>query len=72
MSAQEIMAELPKLTPEELRQVQHKIEELIPRENVDAESVWDVFERFAGTAKGLPADMAANHDHYLYGTPKKS
>lgn len=27
--------------------------------------------RHAGKAKGLPQDMAENHDHYLYGTPKK-
>ncbi len=27
--------------------------------------------RFAGTAKGLPSDMACNHDHYLHGRPKK-
>jgi len=26
---------------------------------------------FAGTVKGLPPDMAKNHDHYLHGTPKK-
>ena len=25
----------------------------------------------AGTAKGLPRDMARNHDHYLHGSPKK-
>lgn len=31
-------------------------------------------ERYAaviGMAKGLPEDAAENHDHYLYGTPKK-
>ena len=27
--------------------------------------------KFAGTAKGLPSDMARNHDHYLHGHPKK-
>jgi len=27
--------------------------------------------RFAGTAKGLPSDMAENHDHYLHGRPKR-
>jgi len=27
--------------------------------------------KFAGTAKGLPSDLARNHDHYLYGMPKK-
>ena len=26
---------------------------------------------FAGKAKGLPADLAAQHDHYLHGTPKR-
>jgi hypothetical protein len=24
----------------------------------------------AGSVEGLPPDMARNHDHYLYGTPK--
>ena len=24
-----------------------------------------------GTAKGLPLDLAENHDHYLHGRPKK-
>ena len=31
-------------------------------------------ERFAnviGMATGLPPDASVNHDHYLYGTPKK-
>ncbi len=27
--------------------------------------------RYAGQASGLPADLARNHDHYLYGLPKK-
>ena len=25
----------------------------------------------AGTAEGLPPDLAENHDHYLHGLPKK-
>jgi hypothetical protein len=29
-----------------------------------------VLLKYAGRAKGLPADMAAQHDHYLHGTPK--
>jgi len=31
-------------------------------------------ERYAsviGKAEGLPEDAAENHDHYLYGTPKR-
>ena len=27
--------------------------------------------KFAGRAKGLPPDIAENHDHYLHGHPKK-
>lgn len=27
--------------------------------------------KFAGSVKGMPRDLARNHDHYLYGTPKK-
>ena len=27
--------------------------------------------KFAGAAKVLPHDAARNHDHYLYGTPKR-
>ena len=27
--------------------------------------------KLAGRAKGLPPDAAKNHDHYLYGTPKR-
>ena len=27
--------------------------------------------RHAGKATGMPEDMAAQHDHYLHGTPKR-
>jgi hypothetical protein len=27
--------------------------------------------QYAGIVDDLPADLAAEHDHYLYGTPKK-
>jgi hypothetical protein len=27
--------------------------------------------KYAGQAKGLPPDLAKDHDHYLHGTPKK-
>ena len=27
--------------------------------------------KLAGTVKGMPPDMARNHDHYLHGAPKK-
>jgi hypothetical protein len=27
--------------------------------------------KYAGRAVGLPEDAALNHDHYLYGAPKR-
>jgi len=27
--------------------------------------------KWAGRAKGLPCDLAENHDHYLHGRPKR-
>lgn len=31
----------------------------------------DMLAPFIGKAVGLPEDAAENHDHYLYGTPRK-
>jgi hypothetical protein len=27
--------------------------------------------KYAGAVKGLPSDLARNHDHYIHGTPRK-
>lgn len=35
-------------------------------------SLKEMLLNFAGTVEGLPTDMARNHDHYLYGAPKKT
>jgi hypothetical protein len=71
VSAQEIIAELPRLNPDELRQVKAKVEELDALANKSEKTVWEVLREFAGKAKGLPPDLASNHDHYLYGLPKR-
>ncbi len=34
------------------------------------ESAWDVLDRMIGSVKA-PPDWSAEHDHYLYGTPKR-
>lgn len=37
-----------------------------------SELTWaEVFKDLIGKAEGLPPDSSVNHDHYLYGTPKK-
>jgi hypothetical protein len=47
-----------------------RIEPAIPDEK-DLESLREGLLKFAGIAKGLPSDLAKNHDHYLHGLPKK-
>ena len=34
-------------------------------------TVYDRYSRSIGVVKGMPADFSINHDHYLYGTPKR-
>jgi hypothetical protein len=34
-------------------------------------SLYDRLQSVAGKAKGLPTDLAINHDHYLHGQPKR-
>ena len=36
-----------------------------------AESPDEAWRKLAGAARGLPSDMARNHDHYLHGQAKK-
>ena len=39
-----------------------------PAENA---TVWDKLKKYSGIVKGLPTDMARNHDHYIHGGPRK-
>jgi len=34
-------------------------------------SLYEQLKPVIGIAKGLPPDLAENHDHYLHGLPKK-
>ena len=34
-------------------------------------TLYEQFRSFIGIAKGLPSDLALNHDHYLHGQPKR-
>ncbi len=34
-------------------------------------TIWDKLRLWGGRAKGLPSDLAENHDYYLHGLPKK-
>jgi hypothetical protein len=51
------------------------VEPVVPSEPTTtenrAESLPELLLRFAGKATGLPPDAARNHDHFLYGLPKR-
>jgi hypothetical protein len=70
ISAQDILAELPKLTEADLLLVRARIEELTS--TAPTESAWTVLERWSGKAEGLPPDMAENHDDYVHGARRRT
>lgn len=41
------------------------------KSEVELPSLYERLKSVAGKAKGLPADLALNHDHYLHGQPKR-
>jgi len=72
MSVQEIIAELPKLGPEELRLVVEKLHELEGSARQPKTAWGKALLEVVGGADDLPADFSVNHDHYLYGAPKQA
>ena len=72
MSAQEIIKELMKLTPDELAEVDLKLHELLQNRTPASEKSWgEALLEVAGAIEGLPSDYAQNHDHYLHGLPRR-
>jgi len=72
MSVQEIIAELPKLPPEDFRLVVEKVHQLESVTRKPKTGWGKALLEVAGTADDLPSDLAVNHDHYLYGAPKRA
>jgi hypothetical protein len=57
--------------PSDLQQQVLKFVLSLRQQNPQASGdAWDVLESLAGTVTA-PADWSAEHDHYLYGTPKQ-
>ena len=40
-------------------------------DEAEGPTLYERLKDVAGKAEGLPPDAAINHDHYLYGLPKK-
>lgn len=71
MSAQEIIAELPKLSQPELLSLGNQINALLARAEGRSPRSWgEALMEVAGSVPGLPADFAQHHDYYLHGAPK--
>jgi hypothetical protein len=68
MSAQEILAELPKLKPAELRLVREKLQQLEVGEDLLLQAVKETAKR----RLHWPDDYALNHGHYVNGEPRKT
>ena len=71
ISAQEIIAELAKLKPEELRLVRENLNRLNAESPMPQTGWGRALSKIAGKADDLPADLSQQHDDYLYGTPKR-
>ena len=57
--------------PEGIQVKVEPIETGSPGEEAEAPTLYERFKNIIGVVDDLPADMAKNHDHYLYGTPKQ-
>jgi hypothetical protein len=48
-----------------------KVEVVVTTPSRKRPSLAQKLRKWGGHAKGLPADLAQQHDHYLYGVPKR-
>ncbi len=61
------------LKPEGSVDLEPNVRYLVTIERIEAvnkQSIWDVLSEFSGTVEG-PEDWAGEHNHYLYGVPKR-
>jgi hypothetical protein len=64
----EIESAIEKLSPQE----QNKLRDWLIARDGTQKPVLERLRSLAGKARNLPDDLAANHDHYLHGTAKRS
>jgi hypothetical protein len=64
----EIESAIEKLSPHE----QQALRDWLLARDTARKPALEKLRSLAGTAKNLPSDLAANHDHYLHGVTKRS
>ena len=52
--------------------VEIEIRAVAEPETDDGPTLYERLKDVIGTAQGLPADMAENHNHYIHGVPKRT
>jgi len=61
------------LKPEETVNLEPDVRYLVTierKEETGQQSLWDTLKKFSGKVEG-PKDWSKEHDHYLYGVPKR-
>ncbi|MBI5472010.1 MAG: hypothetical protein HY961_06655 [Ignavibacteriae bacterium] len=78
MSTEQIIEEIKKMSPAERAEVEEVLSSLKQKEKAKSpasdfmSSIMSKIEQISEEDKNkLPSDLAGNHDHYLYGAPKK-
>jgi hypothetical protein len=64
----EIESAIEKLSPAD----QDKLYNWLAARHAAQKPVFEKLRALAGKGRNLPSDLAANHDHYLHSTPKRS
>lgn len=69
----QIVIDEPCTLPEGTEVQVHVVAEGAPIKGEEPQpSLYDRLKPLVGSIKGLPADFAAEHDHYIHGTDKRS
>ncbi|MBI5774137.1 MAG: hypothetical protein HZA89_10390 [Verrucomicrobia bacterium] len=64
----EIESAIEQLPPQDKARLRARLVETLPA----AAPILEQLRGLAGAGQNLPSDLAANHDHYLHGTAKRS
>lgn len=79
---QAIFEKLQALPDKKQQQILALVDEMLkeaqkPRSHENTRPIWEIIEEISsqalpGTWDDVPTDGSLNHDHYLYGAPKKN
>ena len=73
---EQIIEKVRQLTPEQQREIRSFVEGIGPETGSPRKTIWEKIREHAREVpdevwEQMPADGAEQHDHYLYGTPKR-